>query len=234
VLEESPSDIRLTFNEPVESSLLEIRLFGADQREIDISNAQRGAQNPAIVTASVPTLDNGVYVVVWRVMSTDGHPATGAFPFEIGRTTSGTGTDLVAQILSGLDTASPLKTPLTIARFVAFFSLVALIGALVLAWGTPMMTSVRMRQIFSVAVISLAIGSVGILLLQGAYATGRSWGALFDAYLLADVLSTRIGVASLVRFGAIVAWGVLFLFIHRATTALRGRPQALPIAHDSE
>jgi copper transport protein len=220
VLETSPSDIRLTFNEPVESSLLEIRLFGADQREIDISNAQRSAQNPAIVTASVPTLDNGVYVVVWRVMSTDGHPATGAFPFEIGRTTSGTGTDLVAQILSGLDTASPLKTPLTIARFVAFFSLVALIGALVLAWGTPMMTSVRMRQIFSVAVISLAIGSVGILLLQGAYATGRSWGAVFDADLLADVLSTRIGVASMVRFGAIVAWGVLFLFIHRATTAL--------------
>ena len=220
VLEESPSEIRLTFNEPVESSLLEIRLFGADQIELDISDAQRGAQNPAIVTASVPTLDNGVYVVVWRVMSTDGHPATGAFPFEIGRTTSGTGTDLVAQILSGLDTESPLETPLTIARFVAFFALVALVGALVLAWGTSLMTSVRMRQIFSTSVISLAVGAVGILLLQGAYATGRSWGAVFDADLLADVLSTRIGIASLVRFAAIVAWGVLFLFLHRATTAL--------------
>ena len=220
VLEESPSEIRLTFNEAVESSLLEIRLFGADQNELDISDAQRGAQNTAVVTASVPTLDDGVYVVVWRVMSADGHPATGAFPFEIGRTTSGTGADLVAQILSGLDTASPLKTPLTIARFVAFFALVALVGALVLAWGTPMLTSVRMRQIFSISIIALAIGSVGILLLQGAYATGRSWDAVFDADLLADVLSTRIGVASLVRFAAIVAWGVLFLLLHRATTAL--------------
>ena len=220
VLEESPSEIRLTFNESVESSLLEIRLFGADENEIQISNAQRGAQNPAIVTAGVPTLDSGVYVVVWRVMSTDGHPATGAFPFEIGRTTSGTGSDLVAQILSGLDTTSPLKTPLTIARFIAFFAFVALVGALVLAWGTPLMASVRMRQIFSISVVSLAIGSVGILLLQGAYATGRSWGAVLDPDLLADVLSTRIGVASLVRFAAIVAWGVLFLNLHRATTAL--------------
>jgi copper transport protein len=43
---------------------------------------------------------------------------------------------------------------------------------------------------------------------------------VFDADLLADVLSTRIGVASLVRFAAIVAWGVLFLLLHRATTAL--------------
>ena len=60
VIEESPSEIRLTFNEPVESSLLEIRLFGADQNELDISDAQRAVQNPAIVTASVPTLDNGV------------------------------------------------------------------------------------------------------------------------------------------------------------------------------
>lgn len=220
VLEESPSEIRLSFNEPVESSLLEIRLFGADLNEIEMSNAQRGAQNPAIVTANVPTLDNGVYVVVWRVMSTDGHPATGAFPFEIGRTTSGTGSDLVAQILSGLDTSSPLKTPLTIARFVAFFALVTLVGALVLTWGTPLMTSVRMRQMFSTSVIGLAIGSVGILLLQGAYATGRSWGAIFDIDLLADVLSTRIGVASMVRFAAIVAWGVLFMFLHRARTAL--------------
>lgn len=220
VLEESPSEIRLTFNEPVESSLLEIRLFGADQNEIDISRAQRGVQNTAVVTAGVPTLNNGVYVVVWRVMSTDGHPATGAFPFEIGRTTSGGGADVVAQILSGLDSASPLETPLTIARFIAYFALVALVGALALVWGTSLITSVRMRQIFSLSLVSLAVSSVGIVLLQGAYATGRSWGAVFDMDLLADVLRTRIGAASMVRCAAIVVWGVLFLFLHRASTAL--------------
>lgn len=220
VLEESPTQIRLSFNEPVESSLLEIRLFGADENEINISEAKRGVQNSAEVTANVPTLESGVYVVVWRVMSTDGHPATGAFPFEIGRTTSGTGSDLVAQILTGLNSESPLEIPLIIARFIAYFALVLLIGAVVLAWGTQITASVRFRQIFSVAVLGLLIGAVGIVMLQGAYATGRSWGAVFDLNLLGEVLRTRIGIASVVRFAAIVVWGVLFLNLHRATTSL--------------
>jgi copper transport protein len=220
VLETSPSEIRLNFNEPVESSLLEIRLFGGDQNEIQISDAVRTPADSAVVTASVPQLDDGVYVVVWRVMSTDGHPATGAFPFEIGRATSGEGQDLVAQIINGLDDSSPLRTPLNIARFVAYFALVVLVGGIALAWGSSLFTAASLRTTFSLSVVGLAVGSVGIVLLQGAYATGRSWGAVFDTDVLVDVLSTRLGVSSMVRFAAIVAWGVLLLFIHRATTAI--------------
>ena len=220
VLETSPSEIRLTFNEAVESSLLEIRLFGGNQQEIAISNAQRSPTNSAVVTAGVPTLDDGVYVVVWRVMSSDGHPATGAFPFEIGQTTSGQGQDLVTQIVNGLDTASPLKTPLNIARFFAYFAVVVLLGGLGLAWGSSLVQSAVLRNVFSAAVVALAIGSVGIVLLQGAYATGRSWNAVLDADLLRDVFGTRLGVSSLVRLGAVVAWGVLLLNLHRATTAV--------------
>ena len=220
VLETSPNEIRLNFNEPVESSLLEIRLFGGNQQEIAISDAQRSPTDSAVVTAAVPTLDDGVYVVVWRVMSTDGHPATGAFPFEIGQTTSGQGQDLVTQIVNGLDTASPLKTPLNIARFFAYFAVVVLLGGLALTWGSSLVQSVVLRQLFSAAVVALAVGSVGIVLLQGAYATGRSWNAVLDADLLRDVFGTRLGVSSLVRLGAVVAWGVLLLNLHRATTAV--------------
>ena len=220
VLETSPSEIRLTFNEPVESSLLEIRLFGGNQQEIAISDAQRSPTNTAVVTAGVPTLDNGVYVVVWRVMSTDGHPATGAFPFEIGQTTSGQGQDLVTQIVNGLDETSPLKTPLTIARFLAYFAVVVLIGGLALSWGSPLVQSGVLRQLFSASVVSLAMGAVGIVLLQGAYATGRSWNAVLDADLLRDVFATRLGISSLVRLAAVVAWGVLLLNLHRAASAV--------------
>jgi copper transport protein len=220
VLETSPSEIRLAFNEPVESSLLEIRLFGSDQKELQISDAVRLPANASVVTASVPQLDNGVYVVVWRVMSTDGHPATGAFPFEIGRTTSGAGQDLVAQIVNGLDRSSPLEIPLNIARFLAYFAVVVLAGGVALAWGSALMNSAPLRQLFSGAVAVFAAGAVAIVFLQGAYATGRSWDAVFDTDVLIDVLGTRLGVASLVRFAAIVAWGMLLLTLHRATTAV--------------
>lgn len=220
VLETSPSEIRLTFNEPVESTLLEVRLFGSDQQEIQMSDAVRLPANSAVVTAAVPQLDNGVYVVVWRVMSTDGHPATGAFPFEIGRTTSGAGQDLVAQIVNGLDSGSPLEVPLNIARFLAYFAIVALVGGIALGWGTSLMNAAPIRQLLSAAVVVLAISSVAIVFLQGAYATGRSWDAVFDADVLVDVLGTRLGVASLVRFAAIIAWGILLLTLHTATTAI--------------
>lgn len=216
VLETPPSEIRLSFNEAVESSLLEVRLFGADQDEIVISAPERSPRDASVVTAAVPTLGDGVYVVVWRVMSADGHPATGAFPFEIGRTTSGTASDLVADVLSGLDDSSPLEVPLTIARFVAFVAMVGLIGALFFTWGTSLSGEPVMRRWFAANLAMLLVGTFGIMALQGGYVTGRSWEAVLDASLWSDVLDTRVGVASLVRAAMIVCWGALYLVLHRS------------------
>lgn len=219
VLETSPDEIRLSFNEAVESPLLEVRLFGADQEEIVISAPQRSPRDASVVTAALPVLDDGVYVVVWRVMSADGHPATGAFPFEIGRTTSGTGSDLVADVLSGLDGSSPLELPLTIARFVAFVAMVGLIGALFFTWGSPLAGEPVMRTWFATNLAMLLVGTFGIVALQGGYVTGRSWEAVLDWSLWSDVLATRVGLASLARFAMIVGWGGLFLAVHRAREA---------------
>lgn len=219
VLETPPGEIRLSFNEAVESSLLEVRLFGGDGEEIVISAPQRSPRDASVVTAAVPVLDDGVYVVVWRVMSADGHPATGAFPFEIGRTTSGTGSDLVADVLSGLDDSSPLEVPLTIARFMAFVAMVGLIGALLFSWGTSLSAEPVMRTWFAANLVMLLVGTFGIVALQGGYVTGRSWEAVLDASLWSDVLATRVGLASLVRFAMIVGWGALFLAVHRSREA---------------
>lgn len=220
VLETSPSQIRLTFNEPVESTLAEIRLFAADEKQVLISPAVRSSTTPTVVTAEVPTLDDGVYVVVWRVMSSDGHPATGAFPFEVGRVTSGEGTELVSQVLSSLEESSPLGAPLNIARFVALFSLMVLVGAVVSGWGNALATATSTRWLWGIATVGLFVGTLAMLLLQGGYVTGRSWEAVGDASLLADVLETRMGVASLVRFVAVAVWGLLFLFMHKAASAI--------------
>lgn len=216
VLETSPSEIRLNFNEPVESTLLEIRLFAADERQVSISPAVRSPADPSVVTAQVPSLDDGVYVVVWRVMSSDGHPATGAFPFEIGRVTSGAGSELVTQVLSGLDESSPLGVPLNIARFVALFSLMVLIGAVVVGWGNSLAMAVPTRRLWGAATIGLFVGSIGLVMFQGGYVTGRSWESVVDVDLIADVLVTRLGAASLVRFVAVALWGVLLLLVHKS------------------
>ena len=242
----SPSEIRLDFNEQVEASFGDIRLFDSKQREIDIDKTIRSDVDNSIVSAQLPALKDGVYVSVWRVVSADGHPANGAFPFEVGETSSGNSNDLLQKILLGLNKTSDLETPMALMRFVAFLSTMILIGSATLARQGQHFSVRGLVRLAQYATIGIAIGSVGVLLLQGPIATGRSWGSVFDGAVLSDVITTRLGVAVLLRLLLVVAWGGLLLFAtsssHRrwkltavitsvllvATFSFSGHPSAAP------
>lgn len=201
VLADPPREISLTFSENVESSMARIRLFDAGQREVTIGKAQRLGSDPRVVVADVPRLDDGLYVVVWHVVSADGHPVDGAFPFEVGDGSS-TGADrLVEDVLTRVDSGSPLGIPLATARFLAFVSMMVLVGAIVLSWGSRVPAWVSLGRTMRLAAVWSALGSLGVLLLQGPYASGRGWADVLDADLIVDVLGTRVGIASLARLG---------------------------------
>jgi copper transport protein len=82
-LDAPPTEIRLTFDEPI----------GADSR-INLFNnafyAQTGVesfvdpQNPNQLVATLPPLARGIYNVNWTAVSADGHPVSGSFRFQIG------------------------------------------------------------------------------------------------------------------------------------------------------
>ena len=209
VVAESPREITLDFNEDVESSLNTIRLFDADQHEVRIGKAGRKGSDPSIVVAEVPELDKGLYVVVWHAVSADGHPVDGAFPFEIGTASSGGAAALLEKVLTNVDSGSPLGTPLAAMRFLAFVGMMVLLGALVLSWGAAVPPWVSLARLMRIATMVFAIGSTGVLLLQGPYASGRGWEGILDTGLIGDVMSTRIGIASLARLAVTVVWGLL-------------------------
>lgn len=215
VLESSPTEIRLDFNETIENSLLSIRLFDAEQRSVSIGTAERSSTDTSVALASVPKLSDGVYVVVWRAVSADGHPVSGAFPFEVGNLSTVDAGELLTRVLQGLDTESPLGGPLALARFLAYLAVIVLIGFVLFTWGSMTFITARVRAVLRQAVIVFAVGSLGILLMQGPYAAGRGWGAITDGSLLADVLPTRLGIASLVRLVLAMAWGVLVVLLER-------------------
>ena len=215
VLEASPTEIRLDFNETIEKSLLSIQLFDAEQLPVSIGKATRSDSDASVVSATVPQLSDGVYVVVWRAVSADGHPVSGAFPFEVGNSSTVDAGELLTRVLKGLETESPLGGPLAIARFLAYIAVIVLIGFVAFTWGSMTFITARVRATLQQAVIVFALGSLGILLMQGPYAAGRGWGAITDGSLLADVLPTRLGVASLVRLVLAIAWGVLVISIGR-------------------
>ncbi|CAB4658892.1 unannotated protein [freshwater metagenome] len=219
VIMQSPEEVRLDFNEAIESTLLNVRLFDAEQKEVAIERAELLAVDPSVVVAPLPDLSNGVYVVVWQVVSSDGHPVSGAFPFEVGEQSSGTSEDVLEKILNSINTESPLGTPLAIARFVSFLSSIVLLGTVVLTWGSSLIVAPRARRLMRSSVVGLAVGSVAVLLLQGPYASSRGWGAIFDTQLISEVMSTRLGIAMLIRLALVLLWGVVCVAVAHAATS---------------
>jgi copper transport protein len=211
LLASSPKEIRLDFDEQVEATLGDVRVYDSEQREVANSKTVRSSSDPSIVTADVPTLQNGVYVVVWRVVSADGHPVTGAFPFEIGTKSTGTSAALLEDVLNRTETTSPLGNPMSILRLLGFLGLILLIGCVSLLWRSPLLGNSRVRKTLRYSSVSIAVSSLGLLLMQGPYTAGKSWGSLFDSFLIGEVMQTRLGLALFIRAICAFSWGVLAL-----------------------
>lgn len=215
----SPTRIELRFNEGIEKSLASIRLFDESRREITIGKATRSPSDTTLVLAEdVPRLDDGVYVVIWRVTSGDGHPVNGAFAFQVGSTPSTIDPATVGKVVGGLHTRSNLGVPLGVGKFLAYLGVLALIGAVVLSWRDPLAAGPRLVGIEFVALVSMTFGTGAVLMLQGAYASGRSWSSVFEPTLISDVLSTRLGAALAFRVALCVVWLVLLAKALRGVT----------------
>ena len=83
ILETGPPNIELDFNEAVDFKLADIELYDQTAKLIATGPPQR-ITDDTVVQVSVPSISNGVYVVVWRVPSADGHVVDGVFSFQLG------------------------------------------------------------------------------------------------------------------------------------------------------
>lgn len=215
VLTESPDQLQLSFSESVDVGLSSIRLFDGKQNEVTIGRPAHAPNDTATVVADLPGLANGTYVVVWRVTSADGHPVSGAFPFEIGSSSSGRSQDLVDDVLAAVSSRSPLGGPITAARFVAFAGFILLAGSITLAWGTRHLGSVRVIVTALAGVVLSLAGALAVFLMQGAWVTGGGWADVFGLSSVGDVASSRLGAALLVRVVLVLLWLALVQVLRR-------------------
>jgi methionine-rich copper-binding protein CopC len=79
-----PSEIKLTFSEPVEAALSHI---GVKSKTGEVVEAPKVAADPAnkavLILALAKPLAPGSYTVDWRVVSADTHKMHGTFSFEV-------------------------------------------------------------------------------------------------------------------------------------------------------
>jgi copper transport protein len=120
----APSAITLTFNEPVEP--LAIRLLNAAGADAAIAQISRDGNRVIVMPAA--SIGEGAHVVSWRVISADGHPASGSLTFRVGESAAALPPVVVA--------ANPERqAAIWIARWTIYLGLMAGAGgAFFLAW----------------------------------------------------------------------------------------------------
>jgi methionine-rich copper-binding protein CopC len=81
-LDAAPPDVVLTFSGEVMDIGAAVTVLDGDSRPVAEGDA--AVDGPDVTQALAPDLPDGGYAVRWRVVSSDGHPISGAFTFTVG------------------------------------------------------------------------------------------------------------------------------------------------------
>jgi copper transport protein len=216
-LTDAPRTIELRFSEGVEIALGAIRIFDSAGRQLDIGDSRHTGDGRVVqVELDAPSTDNtsaltptsGQYVVAWRVVSTDGHPVSGAFVFTVGTTGPKVDPAFVQSVLASDGGDTTVGALMALGRTVLYAALAILIGGLAfLVWCWPKNATAPHRAtalLWTAGALAL-LASMMQISLQGAYATGRTLSGAFEPSLWRAVLRTRTGNAWLIRSLAITA-----------------------------
>ncbi|MFI1192444.1 copper resistance CopC/CopD family protein [Micromonospora sp. NPDC020750] len=194
-----PTEVVLTFSEPVRKVAGKIRVIAPDG-----ARADRGepAFESTVVTVPVdPSAGRGTYLVSYRVISADSHPVSGAFTYSVGAPSTPP-TD------AGSDNrADPVvEHGVKVAKYLGYAGLLLLVGpALVLGALWPRRLSRRGPARLAWTGLGLLVfATLAELWLQVPYTAG---GGLFDVTGagLGDVLGSTYGATHLVRLGLLAA-----------------------------
>src|SRR5690606_3206771 len=80
VLDSSPGEVRVTFDEPVSSDGDSLRVIDASGRTV---SSDADADGPTI-SVDVPDDATGWFAVSWQIVSADGHPLNGGWTYRVG------------------------------------------------------------------------------------------------------------------------------------------------------
>ncbi|MCA2199330.1 copper resistance protein CopC [Streptomyces sp. SMS_SU21] len=208
VVDTAPSQVSLTFSEPIAVGDDSVRVLDPKGERVD-----KGAPaNPSGTTYSVRLvsgLPDGTYTVAYQVVSADSHPVAGAFTFSIGAPSKTT----VSVSAQGSDDGL-VGWLYGFGRYVSYAGFVVLAGgaAFVLACWAP---GARVRAVQRLVVsgwLALTAATLGLLMLRGSYTTSGKVGDVFDLELLGDVLQTKTGAALVSRL-LLLAAAALFIAV---------------------
>ncbi len=86
-LSQSPEQVRLWFDEPIEAEFTPVKVLDPQGNRVDQDDARVDPDDRRVLTANLEELPEGygagAYTVGWRVTSLDGHPVSGSYGFNV-------------------------------------------------------------------------------------------------------------------------------------------------------
>jgi copper transport protein len=211
----APDEVAVEFDEDVSLGAGYVRVLGEDGRRVDTGAP---TVRDGLLTVSLrDAMPEGSYVVTWRVVSADSHPASGAWSFVVGEG------DLLAPTAADTGAAADpvVAAALPAARWLGYLGLLLGLGVPVFllvcwaaGWAVPLM-----RRLTRAGLAAVAVGGALSVLLQGPYAAGVGLAGLVDPQLLATTAGSAYGRMVLLR---VVLAAVLAVVLLRGWRA--GRP----------
>lgn len=224
----APQQVELTFSEGVLLNADSVRVLDPQGKRVDEGRpAHLDGKSDTAVVAVRAGIANGTYTVAWQAVSADSHPVAGAFTFSVGAPSK---TTVTAQSAAG-GTDPLVGTFYGIGRYAAYGGFVLLVGGCVFAGVCR-----SSRPVQRVAVggwIALFLSTTALLLLRGAYTSGKGMGSVLDLSLLGDALSTKPGAALLSRL-LLLSAAAVFLAVLFGTYAESGARDGGPAQTPAE
>lgn len=214
ILESSPDVIRLEFTEPVSPAADAVSLFDASGAAIRGGSVGSGESPSSVVYSGFPPLADGIHVVAWRVVSSDGHLVQGAFTFTVGAADA-SGVDvgeLIGGVLAGRSGATGVDTVSVLVRWISFLSVVSALGGLAFFVG-GLVDRRRVATMVLGSLVVLTSATLVHLAVHGVYLEATDWSGLIDADVWSRVLDTRFGVGAIVRLVLIAVLVLLVLIV---------------------
>jgi copper transport protein len=214
VVEQAPTDVTLVYDEAVGIQNGAVKVLAPDGSRVDTGEATTGDDGRAVTAPLQPGLAEGTYTILWRVLSEDSHSIFGASTFSVGQPSATVAGAAAAAEAGGGEAAKRL---LGVGRFLLYAGLVLLLGGLaflVTLWPSGR-AAPRVRTLLRTGWVLTVVASAADLLLQGPYTSGQSLGSMLDPVLLANVLGTRFGVATVIRLLLLAGMAVLLRRLDR-------------------
>lgn len=82
-LKRAPKEVKLYFSERLEPAYSTVRVENGHGARMDRGDGHVDRANPFLLRVTVSPLAQGVYTVLWRVLSVDSHITEGRFTFRI-------------------------------------------------------------------------------------------------------------------------------------------------------